>query len=141
MTAALPTEEQDQIALIQWFDLWAPKPLRGRLVAIPNGGYRLGRTAARLKAQGVRAGFPDLFLPVSRQGFHGLLIELKRRVGGRTSTVQHDWQAFLTDSGYCVVQCAGFDAAAIGIAHYLGLPYAGHAIPPSRYRADDVHPR
>lgn len=45
---------------------------------IPNGGKRDKVTAKkRLKAEGVKPGVPDVFLPVARKGFHGLYIEMK----------------------------------------------------------------
>lgn len=34
-------------------------------------------TAVALKRQGVKAGVPDICLPVARNGYHGLHIELK----------------------------------------------------------------
>ena len=38
------------------------------LYAVPNGGYRNAREAARFKAEGVRSGVPDLCLAVSNGG-------------------------------------------------------------------------
>lgn len=52
--------------------------------AVPNGEWRYRRTAARLKAQGVRAGAPDLIVLVDGH-FHG--IELKSE-HGRPSDAQ-----------------------------------------------------
>lgn len=37
---------------------------------IPNGGKRDKRTAVALKRQGVKAGVPDICLPVARNGYH-----------------------------------------------------------------------
>ena len=60
------------------------------LYHIPNGGKRDAKTATILKRQGVKAGVPDLHLPVARGGYHGLYIELK--VGDNTTTKkQKDW--------------------------------------------------
>src|SRR5262245_64718583 len=54
-------------------------PIPARLCfAIPNGGARDVITAGRLKAEGVRAGVPDVCLPVARAGYHGLFLEVKR---------------------------------------------------------------
>lgn len=50
------------------------------LYHIPNGGKRDAKTATILKRQGVKAGVPDLHLPVARGGYHGLYIELKVKV-------------------------------------------------------------
>ena len=41
------------------------------LYHIPNGGKRDAQTAISLKRQGVKAGVPDLHLPVARGGYHG----------------------------------------------------------------------
>lgn len=59
-------------------------PLWGMIFAIPNGGHRNKATAGKLKAEGVRAGIPDLFLPVARKECHGLFLELK--VGSNKAT-------------------------------------------------------
>lgn len=119
---SLPTEEQDQIALVQWFDAWAPPDLKGRLAAIPNGGHRHKATAGKLKAAGVRAGNPDLQLLTPRHGFSGLIIELKRIKGGSLSAEQADWLDWYTRQGFMAVICKGFDAAKATIESYLHAP-------------------
>lgn len=45
--------------------------------AIPNGGTRNKIEAAKLKAEGVRSGVPDVFLPIPKKSYHGLYIEFK----------------------------------------------------------------
>lgn len=109
------SEHQEQCAVIRWFDIQC-KP--HRLFSIPNGGQRHAAVAAKLKAEGVRAGVPDLFLPVSRHGFHGLFIELKAK-GGKLQTNQADWLAHLTEQGYMAVVCVGADKAIQTIREYL----------------------
>jgi hypothetical protein len=52
-------------------------PIFDMLFAIPNGGKRDAVTAARLKAEGVKAGVPDLFFPVARGGWYGACVEMK----------------------------------------------------------------
>ena len=70
----LPSESQEQITVVRWFDL-SHRDLKGRLIAVPNGAHLAGsgkqRAAkmARMKAEGLRPGFPDLFLPVPAHGF------------------------------------------------------------------------
>ena len=77
-----PPESEEQKALFDW---WQRTPYARHFVMyhIPNGGRRDKITGARLKAEGVVAGVPDVFLASPRQGFHGLYIEMKRQRGGR----------------------------------------------------------
>jgi hypothetical protein len=66
-------------------------PALRMLHAIPNGGHRHKATAARLKAAGVKAGVPDICLPVARGDWHGLYIELK--VGkNKLTEAQRRWK-------------------------------------------------
>lgn len=67
---------------------------------IPNGGKRGKVEAIHFKAEGVKAGVPDICLPVPRGEWHGLYIELKRREGGRVSPEQTKWLEDLMRQGY-----------------------------------------
>ena len=71
----------------------------GHLVfAVPNGGGRSVAEAGKLKAEGVTAGVPDLFVP-GRRAF----IEVKKP-GGRISPAQRDMMVKLRLLGYdCIV--------------------------------------
>lgn len=113
-------EHAEQVSLMAWAE-WAAfdRPELALLFAIPNGGARDAVTGARMKAEGVKPGVPDLFLPVARQGCHGLFIEMKRRDGGRVTPEQQRWHDRLTEQGYLVAVCHGRDAAKTLIAAYL----------------------
>jgi hypothetical protein len=89
------------------------------LFHIPNGGARDRITGAQLKAAGVKAGIPDLCLPVARQGWHGLFIELKVN-GNQPSAAQAGWLDALTAQGYLAVACWGWDEARETLEAYLG---------------------
>ena len=89
------------------------------LYAIPNGGKRSIKTARMLKATGVKAGVPDMCLPVPRYPYHGLYIELKRRKGGRVSEKQSEWLQDLMKEGYKTCVCYGSDEAICVIDEYL----------------------
>lgn len=114
------SEEEEQAALFEWaawkLQRW---PELGLLFHIPNGGLRNKVTAAKLKNVGVKAGVPDLFLPVARGDWHGLFIEMKRRKGGKLSPLQVDWIEALGRQGYKTVVCFGADAAEAAIEDYL----------------------
>jgi len=72
------SEATEQETLIQWCGWQQSKYPELKLIYhIPNGGSRNTLEAANLKRQGVKAGVPDLCLPVARNGFHGLYIEMK----------------------------------------------------------------
>lgn len=89
------------------------------LYHVPNGGSRNRAEAARLKAQGVKPGVPDLCLPVAKGGYHGLYIELKRLKGGRLSRDQAKWLESLSRGGYLATICSGWEQAAQIIQNYL----------------------
>jgi hypothetical protein len=46
--------------------------------SIPNGGLRDKITASRLKAEGARAGAPDVAIPIPCGQYHGMFIEFKK---------------------------------------------------------------
>ena len=91
---------------------WAsdPVPVLRWLHAIPNGGARNPATAARLKAEGVRAGIPDIFLPVAVGCYHGLYIELKAETG-KLSKEQSEFGRFCSEQGFAFVVCYGWKDA------------------------------
>lgn len=115
-----PLESEEQITLFEWASLQVGRyPELRFLYHVPNGGSRNKAEAARLHAEGVKAGVPDLCLPVARGGFHGLYIELKRTKGGRASENQKAWLERLQEQGYCAVICKGWEEAAETIKKYL----------------------
>ena len=122
MSGIIPLESDEQSTLFQWAGLMSNKhPELIYMFAVPNGGLRHIYTAVMLKKSGVKPGVPDTCLPVARQGFHGLYIELKRRTGGRVEPEQKDWIEFLTEQGYKAVICYGFDEARAVIENYLEI--------------------
>lgn len=93
-------EAMEQEALFSWAKhMQHVYPELALLHHIPNGGYRNTSEAVRLKRQGVKAGVPDICLPVPRGTFHGLYIELKAK-GGTPSKKQEWWLAALRKQGY-----------------------------------------
>lgn len=121
-----PLEREEQTALMAYAKLRERRyPELGLLYHIPNGGSRNAIEAAHLKRQGVKAGVPDLCLPVARGGHHGLYIELKRK-GGRLSASQRAWIENLRAQGYAAAVCYGFREAVDMLEGYLsGKPVKG----------------
>ena len=119
--AIVPTEHEEQVALFQWAEAnEAQYPSLAMLAAIPNGGYRPMTTAAMLKAEGVKAGYPDILLDVARGPYHGLRIELKRADrSNRPTDAQREWLAKLNFEGYRAVVCYGAQEAIKVITDYL----------------------
>lgn len=116
----IPTEAEEQIALFEWARLQTGRfPELALLYHVPNGGSRNKIEAARLRAQGVKSGVPDLCLPVARGASHGLYIELKRQRGGRISEEQVRWINGLLKQGYAAAICKGWQEAASVINDYL----------------------
>lgn len=116
----VPTEGEEQALLFSWAAMSLRKyPELGLLFHIPNGGKRGKAEAARFKAEGVKAGVPDLFLPVARGKYHGLFIELKRYNGGRVSKFQRSWLLGLELQGYRAEVAHGWKEAAEIIKNYL----------------------
>lgn len=115
------TEFQEQAALFEWASLSEGKyPELRWMHSIPNGAKRDIVTAVNLKRTGVKAGVPDICLPVARNGYHALYIELKRVSGGAVSINQKEWINGLRVNGYRVEVCKGFEAARDVILDYLG---------------------
>lgn len=117
----IDTEAGAQEAIFSWCDINRDTYPELRLLHhIPNGGQRNKTTAIALKRQGVKAGVPDLMLPVARQGYHGLYIELKKvDKTNKPTALQKQWLADLQQQGYKAVVCYGFDEATEVLANYL----------------------
>lgn len=120
-----PLEADETRAVVEWARVLASRfPALDMLVGIPNAGAGpLRGMAGKMKAEGARAGFPDLFLfvPNAALQVHGLALEMKRAHGGRLSPEQEAWRLRLESGGYAWVCAAGADAARLALCGYLGL--------------------
>ncbi len=113
------SEHNEQAALFEWADRMVGRyPELRLLFAIPNGGFRAKATAAKLHAEGVRPGVPDVCLPVARGGYHACWIEMKCR-GGRVRESQADWLTDLSQEGHFAVVCYNWTTAAHIVERYL----------------------
>lgn len=115
-------EGAEQRALFQWIEETGKHhhPELELLYAVPNGGKRGIRTAVRMKAEGVKAGVPDLVLPVARGGYFGLYLELKADESLRP--IQKQWLAALAAEGYRACMVRGEAAAREELLAYLRQP-------------------
>jgi VRR-NUC domain len=116
MKPSTPLEHQIQKAFFQWWELQYGNPL---CWATPNGGYRNIVTATKLKAEGVRAGVPDVFLAIPNDNYHGLFMEFKR-AKGKLQPNQELYLALLDQVGYKTVVVRSVKEAIDAVQDYLG---------------------
>ena len=109
--SSVPTEHQEQVRVAKLLDalglLWCAVPNSGPGKRGKEGAVR----GARLRAEGLKAGVPDIlvFDPCKGAGGVGLAIELKRVKGGRVSDEQKVWLEELGKRGWICRVCKGFD--------------------------------
>ena len=98
------SEDAEQEKVVCWAKLMSNAyPDLELLYHVPNGGSRNKAEASKLRRMGVRAGVPDLVLPVPRAGYAGLYIEL---------TIQ----------GYQALVCYGGNEAIRALEQYVTAP-------------------
>lgn len=152
MRLKIKSEHDEQVELFRWanevayagFKLvlsGAPKPYDKSVLvpvyslrllhAIPNGGARGNdnRTnvirGSMLKAEGVKKGVPDIFLPVPIGGYHGLYIEMKvsDSTKARPTKEQIEFIEQVSKLGYKCAICYGAEQAKLEILNYYGWCY------------------
>lgn len=114
---AVPKEEDEQIAFVQWCRL-------NHIIVHHSGNEIGGSTAAvkvraiKMKKMGTSKGFPDLLVFIPVYGTTGEVdcyqmcaIEMKRRKGSTTSAEQKEWLRVLTESGVLCSVCKGAEEA------------------------------
>ena len=115
------SEHDEQVKLFQWARMSEGRwPELALMFAIPNGGKRHVAVARKLKAEGVRAGVPDICLAVARGKWHGLYIELKHGKN-KESDSQAWWLLRLCEQGYYAVTAWEFEGAKAVIEEYMDL--------------------
>lgn len=112
-------ESNTQIACFEYLSLAYPK-LRPLFFAVPNGGSRDKREAARMKREGVTAGVADALLLVARGPYHGLCVEFKTALG-RQSKEQKEFQKAAEAQGYRYEIVRNFDNFREVIKNFLSL--------------------
>jgi len=109
------SEHAQQAALFCWA---AAYPELKWMFAIPNGGTRDRITAGKLKAEGVKAGVADIFLPVGKENSNGLWIEMKNAIG-KPSDKQVEFQKDMVRAGYAHVICHSWEEGRDAIVTYM----------------------
>ena len=87
------------------FVSWVRKNSHHKIFAIPNGGHRNIATAAKLKAEGVSSGVPDLLIPALM-----LFVEMKKKDEVESKN-QVERREYLTSVGYKSAVCYSADEA------------------------------
>jgi hypothetical protein len=119
------SEHTEQAKVIDWcFENLIRYPFLDLIFAIPNGATLAGGKSGRgrqmnkLKAEGLRPGVSDLFLPVARRNFHGFFIEMKT-LTGTTSENQLEFMDGVERQGYYTALCYGHKQAISELKWYL----------------------
>lgn len=103
--------------------------------AIPNGRKRNKIDAGMLKAEGVKAGVPDMMIAwplqnITGEGWYsGLFLELKKPIVGKVGEAQTPWHERLTAHGYKVVVAYTWEEARDAVLAYFGFKSPGHSQP------------
>lgn len=121
-----PLEIHEQEKFFSWINENKKKYPELALAHCSLNGVKLSPGAAvKAKKQGMVAGVPDIFLPISTITKHGdcygLFIELKRIKGSKVSPEQKLFMAALEDQGYKCSVCYGADEAIETIKQYLNI--------------------
>ena len=122
------TESNIQAAFFEWLSLHEKKyPELSLAYAIPNGAHKSIAARMKFKREGLKAGVPDVHLPVARfvevigEDKCGLWIEFKSGKG-RVSPIQNEWHERLTKENHFVIVTACWMEAANTTMNYLNLP-------------------
>jgi len=126
------SESSQQKALFAWAALNCGQyPALAYMFAIPNGGLRDIRTASTLKAEGVKSGVCDIFLPnpvfignSPEYRYCGCFIEMKlekyrNRKNGGCSDEQIDFIEWAASAGYYCKVCYSWTEARDTLIAYL----------------------
>lgn len=90
--------------------------------AVPNGVRCSASQAAKLKAEGLKAGIPDVFMSVVTDKYPGLYIEFKIKPN-KPSDIQEKKISSLKSQGYRCEIIYDLDAAIALVKEYLGTKY------------------
>jgi hypothetical protein len=116
------SEYTEQVKVFDWAKRNENMHSELRLLNASLNGVKLTiGQAVKTKASGMKAGYPDMFLPVARNGYHGLYIELKEEEGDRVQPDQQWWKQELMAQGYLSLICYGSYETIDIIKNYLDM--------------------
>jgi len=121
-------EHDEQVALFDWFFYQTSAyPELDLAFAVPNGIPLSGSMASKarvinyMKAEGLRPSAPDVIVPSARDGYMGLMVEMKA-IGGKLSEGQEQYLAQAREQGYHCIVPFGFEQAQELISEYMSKP-------------------
>ena len=115
------SEHIQQCLLFEWAAIKSSQvPELAYLFAVPNGGFRHKATAGKMRAEGLKAGVPDVALPIARGDYIGCWVEMKF---GKNKPTKHQerWMNFLREQGHYVAVCWSMEEAREELLRYLAL--------------------
>lgn len=119
-------EFEEQKKIFEWARLNENKFKCLKYLNSSQNGLKISnlKTAVRAKQAGMKAGFPDIFLPYPTQLYAGLFIELKRplcrgKAKPKIAQAQLEWMEYLNNVGYKAIICYGASEAIQAICDYL----------------------
>ena len=110
-----PSEHSEQVLVVRRLKGARPELL---FCAVPNGGRRSRHEGAKLRAEGMSRGVPDILIftpPPGREGKVGTALEMKRQKGGRLSAEQKEWLCALEEAGWHTIVGKGAKDALEGL--------------------------
>lgn len=134
------SEHSQQVALFAWAALNVGKyPQLAYMFAIPNGFFGSAEQKAKMKAEGLRTGVCDVFLPTPirkrdyqgfgedwKYGYHGCFIEMKiekyrNHKDGGCSETQIDFINHVVHEGYYCKVCYNWEEARDILIKYIEI--------------------
>lgn len=126
MIAPRVSEDSELITVFQFIDLMANSDPRYQAIFHVANERRCSYIAGRiLKKKGVRAGVPDIIIPIASSGYHGLWIELKVKPN-RLTPDQSRFIDLLILLGHCARVCWSATEAIELIKEYIKGANSGH---------------
>jgi len=113
------SERDEHKALVHWLSLHP----RLKFCYLHVHNEMVGNDRFHAKRLGIRKGVFDFFIALPNKHYHGLWIELKRRIKYNISKEQRQWQTTMIANGYEAIFAIGWDEAREAIIAYVSDLY------------------